>query len=185
MKKILAIFLAAFMLLSLVACGDNNTTDPDKDNPGVSQSGENNDNQGGENVNAKTYDWPTEDWITASMNYTGTGDIVIVRHQFDDENTEIVESEKITVRFNNSSIDDVLAYAKALENDGFVNPYGDKEPKANGNYLAQFSNPDTGRNVNISYYAEPVSNTMMDTSGSSVKHTYNLDIVLIKGNKDG
>ena len=42
MKKILAIFLAAFMLLSLVACGDNNTTDPDKDNPGVSQSGEEN-----------------------------------------------------------------------------------------------------------------------------------------------
>ena len=42
MKKILAILLAAMMLLSLAACGDNNTTDPDKDNPGVSQSGENN-----------------------------------------------------------------------------------------------------------------------------------------------
>ena len=46
MNKILAILLAAMMLLSLAACGDNNTTDPDKDNPGVSQSGENND--GGE-----------------------------------------------------------------------------------------------------------------------------------------
>ena len=46
MKRILAIILAAMMLLSLAACGDNNTTDPDKDNPGVSQSGENND--GGE-----------------------------------------------------------------------------------------------------------------------------------------
>ena len=46
MKKLLAILLAAMMLLSLAACGDNNTTDPDKDNPGVSQSGENND--GGE-----------------------------------------------------------------------------------------------------------------------------------------
>lgn len=46
MKKILALLLAAMMLLSLAACGDNNTTDPDKDNPGVSQSGENND--GGE-----------------------------------------------------------------------------------------------------------------------------------------
>ena len=43
MKKILAILLAAMMLLSLAACGDNNTTDPDKDNPGTSQS----DNQGG------------------------------------------------------------------------------------------------------------------------------------------
>ena len=46
MKKFLALLLAAMMLLSLAACGDNNTTDPDKDNPGVSQSGENND--GGE-----------------------------------------------------------------------------------------------------------------------------------------
>ena len=46
MKKLLAILLAAMMLLSLAACGDNNTTDPDKDSPGVSQSGENND--GGE-----------------------------------------------------------------------------------------------------------------------------------------
>ena len=54
MKKILAIFLAAFILLSLVACGDNETTDPDKDNPGVSQSGENNDSQGGENNGGET-----------------------------------------------------------------------------------------------------------------------------------
>ena len=45
MKKILALLLAAMMVFALAACGDN-TTDPDKDNPGVSQSGENND--GGE-----------------------------------------------------------------------------------------------------------------------------------------
>ena len=30
------------MVFALAACGDNNTTDPDKDSPGVSQSGENN-----------------------------------------------------------------------------------------------------------------------------------------------
>ena len=51
MKKLLAILLAAMMLLSLAACGDNNTTDPDKDNPGVSQSGEN--NNGGDKLNTK------------------------------------------------------------------------------------------------------------------------------------
>ena len=51
MKKILAILLVAMMLLSLAACGDNNTTDPDKDNPGVSQSGENND--GGDKLNTR------------------------------------------------------------------------------------------------------------------------------------
>ena len=47
MKKILAILLAAMMVFALAACGDNNTTDPDKDSPGVSQSGENNDDKGG------------------------------------------------------------------------------------------------------------------------------------------
>ena len=35
------------MVFALAACGDNNTTDPDKDNPGVSQSGENNNDKGG------------------------------------------------------------------------------------------------------------------------------------------
>ena len=43
MKKLLALLLVGIMIFSLAACGDNNTTDPDKDNPGTSQS----DNQGG------------------------------------------------------------------------------------------------------------------------------------------
>ena len=54
MKKLLALLLAMMLVFSLAACGDNNTTDPDKDNPGVSQSGENNnggENQGGESTN--------------------------------------------------------------------------------------------------------------------------------------
>ena len=46
MKKLLALLLVGMMIFSLAACGDNDTTDPDKDNPGVSQSGEN--NNGGE-----------------------------------------------------------------------------------------------------------------------------------------
>ena len=51
MKKLLTLLLAMLMVFSLAACGDNNTTDPDKDNPGVSQSGENND--GGDKLNTK------------------------------------------------------------------------------------------------------------------------------------
>ena len=38
MKKLLALFIALMMVFSLAACGDNNTTDPDKDNPGASQT---------------------------------------------------------------------------------------------------------------------------------------------------
>ena len=54
MKKLLALLLVGMMIFSLAACGDNNTTDPDKDNPGVSQSGENNESQGGENNGGET-----------------------------------------------------------------------------------------------------------------------------------
>ena len=55
MKKIFALLLALMMIFSLAACGDNNTTDPDKDNPGVSQSGENN-NSGEENKGTGLWD---------------------------------------------------------------------------------------------------------------------------------
>ena len=65
MKKLLAILLAAIMLLTLAACGDNNTTDPDKDNPGVSQSGENN-NSGEENKGGKELYDVTDAQITAA-----------------------------------------------------------------------------------------------------------------------
>ena len=50
MKKLFALLIALMLVFSLAACGDNNTTDPDKDNPGTSQSGENDDDQGGEST---------------------------------------------------------------------------------------------------------------------------------------
>ena len=56
MKKIFSLLLAMMMMIfSLAACGDNNTTDPDKDSPGVSQSGENN-NSGEENKGTGLWD---------------------------------------------------------------------------------------------------------------------------------
>ena len=64
MKKLLALLLA-MMIFSLAACGDNNTTDPNKDNPGTSQSGENS-NGGEENKgNNELYD-VTEAQITVA-----------------------------------------------------------------------------------------------------------------------
>ena len=55
MKKLFAFLLAMMMIFSLAACGDNNTTDPDKDSPGISQSGENN-NSGEENKGTGLWD---------------------------------------------------------------------------------------------------------------------------------
>ena len=49
MKKLLAILLAAFMLLSMVACDLGNTENPNGDNPGTSQNGGENNNGGGNN----------------------------------------------------------------------------------------------------------------------------------------
>ncbi len=58
MKKLLAILLAMMMIFSLAACGDNNTTDPDKDNPGVLQEDvggeEQNDDVGNQDDTPKT-----------------------------------------------------------------------------------------------------------------------------------
>lgn len=59
MKKILAILIATLMFFSLVACGNNSITDPDKDNPGTSQGDDgflnrdenNTDDDGGESTN--------------------------------------------------------------------------------------------------------------------------------------
>ena len=51
MKKLLAILLVGMMIVSLAACTNNENTDPSgSDNPGTSQSGENDDDQGGEST---------------------------------------------------------------------------------------------------------------------------------------
>ena len=51
MKKLLALLLVGMMIFSLAACTNNENTDPSgSDNPGTSQSGENDDDQGGEST---------------------------------------------------------------------------------------------------------------------------------------
>ncbi len=70
MKKILAILLAAMLVFSLVACGDNNTTDPNNDNPGTSKT----DDKGGENKDGikyvMTFKENTNSNPTADTNWT-------------------------------------------------------------------------------------------------------------------
>ena len=99
MKKILALLLAALMMLSFAACGDNNTTDPDKDNPGTSQS----DNQGGtENQGG----WPTD----------GFGALI----PEPDWEYEIIQNDeyRFVATFENRSTDELQTYLQALENAG-------------------------------------------------------------------
>ena len=75
MKKLFALLLALMMVFALAACGDNNTTDPDKDNPGTSQSDNQGgtENQGGEENNGgennETYDLTTVAGYLASYGY--------------------------------------------------------------------------------------------------------------------
>ena len=99
MKKILAILLAAIMVFALAACGDNNTTNPDKDNPGTSQS----DNQGGtENQGG----WPTD----------GFGALI----PEPDWEYEIIQNDeyRFVATFENRSTDELQTYLQALENAG-------------------------------------------------------------------
>lgn len=51
MKKLLALLLVLLLTFSLAACTNNENTDPSgSDNPGTSQSGENDDDQGGKST---------------------------------------------------------------------------------------------------------------------------------------
>jgi len=73
MKKLLSLLLVLLLTFSLAACTNNENTDPSgSDNPGVSQSGENNEDQGGENstVNPEDIDF------AAIMAGNGATDVV-------------------------------------------------------------------------------------------------------------
>ena len=72
MKKLLAILLALMMVFALAACGENTDNPSGSENPGVSQSGENNEDQGGENstVNPEDIDF------AAIMAGNGATDVV-------------------------------------------------------------------------------------------------------------
>ena len=73
MKKILLLLLSVVLVFSLVACGNEETPNPSgSENPGVSQSGENNEDQGGENstVNPEDIDF------AAIMAGNGATDVV-------------------------------------------------------------------------------------------------------------
>ena len=69
MKKLLALLLVGMMIFALAACGDNNSTDPDKETPGTSQSGENNNNS---NIKISTATIDGYDLPDVALAYVGT-----------------------------------------------------------------------------------------------------------------
>ena len=101
MKKLFALLLAMMLVFSLAACGNNENTDPSgSDNPGVSQSNEN--NAGGE----ETKGWPTE----------GMGSL-IPEPKWDYEITH--DGTYFVATFENVSMEDLKAYTVELTNAGF------------------------------------------------------------------
>ena len=82
MKKLLAILLAAMMVFALAACGDNNTTDPDKDNPAVSQSGENNDD--GQDYENAGFNKAQRKVIAEKIGVTTEGEKVVFMYEVED-----------------------------------------------------------------------------------------------------
>ena len=143
MKKLLALFIALMMVFSLVACGDNNTTDPDKDNPGVSQSGENNNggennNNGGENNNngdnnTETYDLTTVAGYLAQYGYSesdfsSTKNFTRMKSTSTKSSGEIVNvgvyiSEGLTEDEKTAWVDSFITLVKGKSDDGKVYKY--------------------------------------------------------------
>ena len=147
MKKLFALLLAMTLVFSLAACGDNNTTDPDKDNPGVSQSGENNDSQGGtENQggeennggnngdgNTETYDLTTVAGYLAQYGYSesdfsSTKNFTRMKSTSTKSSGEIVNvgvyvSEGLTDDEKTAWVDSFITLVKGKSDDGKVYKY--------------------------------------------------------------
>ena len=153
MKKLLALFLALMMVFSLAACGDNNTTDPDKDNSGVSQSGENNDSQAGADQGFKmptlnSYDtFPSSDYWTA-LGLPADFTIEITEMEFSSKNSIFPLEAKDGNMFDCVVADNQVAYTTltdALWNAGI------KGTSVDGDEAAERSEVDE-HDVDVSVY---------------------------------
>ena len=123
MKKILAILLAAMMLLSLAACGDNNTTDPDKDNPGVSQSGN---NGGSERVPSTDYFYDHYDFCEEWMM---PDDGVYTGYEYISPDSNAAGNEQVNVRIYDITEEQIAAYIQKVEEHGYTHLIGDSYSK--------------------------------------------------------
>ena len=154
MKKILAILLAAMMMFALVACdtGDN-PDNPNKDNPGTSQSGNQGgtENQGGEENNGdqggtagtNNGEWPKNEWTSHVPEADGT--VLKI-----DENMD-TGMGKAYVLYMDWTDEDALAYQQKLVDAGKIESVG---ALINDVYYLLFTEPSTGRKVMINEIGE-------------------------------
>ena len=144
MKKLLAILLAAMLLLSLAACGNNETpSGSEGDKPGTSQGGESNNggennNNGGESTNngdnnTETYDLTTVAGYLAQYGYSesdfsSTKNFTRMKSTSTKSSGEIVNvgvyiSEGLTDDEKTAWIDNFITLAESKSDDGKVYKY--------------------------------------------------------------
>ena len=196
MKRILALLLAAMMLLSLAACG-NNDDNPSgsENNPGTSQSDNQGgtENQGGEENNGgessgnedqmapKTFTWPTESYTPEKMKWTGAGAITNVKQE-----EYKVGKFRMAVYFDDATLDEVSAYIDMLKADGFTywSKYNSAEPALeftgleNSRMYIWYGLASDGRFIEISIYEKEKTGDYRNDFGNYVDFNYNLHISL-------
>ena len=158
MKKLLALLLALMMVFALAACDLGNTEDPNKDNPGTSQSGENNDG-GEENNGGTTYDWPSD---ISSIKWTGSGNVVGI--------TELTASQhgEVWIYIDVATLDEVGAYIEMLKGNG-VSYWGEGDEPALAFENGEYNWAGDSGSIKIKLLEEP------DTV-AAVDGTYQLEI---------
>ena len=138
MKKLFALLLALMMIFSLAACGDNNTTNPDKDNPGVSQSGN---NGGSERVPSTDYFYDHYDFCEEWMM---PDDGVYTGYEYISPDSNASGNEQVNVRIYDITEEQIAAYIQKVEEHGYTHLIGDSYSKKTdfgtsmikiGNYL--------------------------------------------------
>ena len=123
MKKLFALLLAMMMIFSLAACGENNTTDPDKDNPGTSQS----DNKGGsERVPSTDYFYDHYDFCEEWMM---PDDGVYTGYEYISPDSNAAGNEQVNVRIYDITEEQIAAYIQKVEEHGYAHLIGDSYSK--------------------------------------------------------
>ena len=123
MKKLLALLLAIMLVFSLAACGDNNTTDPDKDNPGTSQS----DNKGGsERVPSTDYFYDHYDFCEEWMM---PDDGVYTGYEYISPDSNAAGNEQVNVRIYDITEEQIAAYIQKIEEHGYAHLISDSYSK--------------------------------------------------------